>query len=105
MSVIYICSRNGATTQVSMALNPPPLSPTQFSWFWMSWSGGTLRGGPGNRTGDWTETFIYAPDVNFTGVSYASVSAGVASSVAQWIIPCYYRPPGRFLVLAYRIPS
>ena len=77
-----------------MATSPFPFVASQFSWFWLFWSNATLKGGPGNRTSDWTHTFIYAPDDDFLGVGFVSVSAYAADSWAEWIIPCYYRGQG-----------
>ena len=63
------------------------LNATAYNWFWVSWNGGTITAGTGDKTGDWKTTFIYYVDSSFLGINFASVSA--SNSEAQFDITPY----------------
>ena len=94
--------RDSKNTVLVSVLEGPPKLTSQFNWFWISWANGTIAAGCGNRTGNWQTTYIYFVDPGFSNpgfspIKYMALSGKAAASVARWIFPYYYRPPGSMI--------
>ena len=69
------------------------LSSTAYHWFWFAWGAdGAVAAGVRAEPGDWRTVAIYVADQPVPPLKYVSVSGRLPTALAQWVIPCQFRP-------------